>query len=348
MMRGRRAWPLLSAVGLLVVSCTASSTPPIPSPPPPPGALLSVTVGPDGTSLVRYRLADGAASIEAAPIDSEAVNRGTLIGASASDGTLILAANASATQLYDTRVEDAAATPVGPGLPIAARLDPLLALGARAAVVADCRTVWILPLPHARRWIPTGDGCWAAPAPEVDAVVFSPDGHRVVERDSAGALAPILDVRDLRGSLGTRSTPSLVGTPAWGPAGLAFMVRAGDQFAAFVREGDGTIAKVLQEKYANVFRVPHIAWQPGGRLLAVADDVSPTGPVLRLFDPAGRSTRTLMLSPIAFAGIAWAPDGSSIAALTGTGQLVIVGLDGRWLLRRDTDWDQLLGWSEEG
>jgi hypothetical protein len=308
-----------------------------------------VSVGQRGTSLVRYRLADSAAETLSAPIDPEAVNRATLTGIGTIDGELILSANGGGTQLLRTRVGDTVATPVGPVLAVGARVDPLLAVGSHGALVSDCQRIWMLSLPDARRWTPIGDGCWAALAPDGRTVVSSPDGRRVIERAvGGGATDPVFDLRSLRRSLATTTIPVLIGTPAWGPAGLAFMVRAGDQFAVFIRDADGVMAKVLQEGYANEFRVPRIAWDPDGRLLAIADDVSPSGAVLRVFDPASRAVHALMLSPLAFAGVAWAPDGSSIAALTGTGQLIVVDLEGRWLLRRDTDWDGLLGWDDAG
>jgi hypothetical protein len=345
MKAGHRAWRFLSVVGLLAVSCTADHSVPAPSEAQLPGALLSITAGRQGTSLVRYHLADGAADTVSAPIDPEAVNRGTVTGAGVTGGQLVLSANGAATQLYRASVGEASATPVGPDLPVEARVDPLLAIGAGGALVSDCRTVWVLPFPAARRWSAAGDGCWAALAPDGRTLVSSPDGRRVVERTTVGGAArSVFDVRDLRRSLATTAEPALIGTPAWGAAGLAFMVRAGDQFGLFVRDADGAMTKVLQERYANTFRVPRLAWDPAGRLLAIADDVSPSGAVLRLFDPAAGTLHALMLSPIGFAGIAWAPGGGSIAALTGTGQLIVLDLTGRWLLRRDTDWDRLLGW----
>jgi hypothetical protein len=345
MMGDRRAWRFLSAIGLLAVSCTADHPSPTPSHHPLPGALMSVTVGRDGTSLVRYRLADGAAETSGAPIDAEAVNRATVTGVGTEDGQFILTSNADGTQVLHAGAGDDVPAPVGPRLSVAARVDPMLAIGSRGALVSDCRTVWMLPLPSARRWIATGNGCWAALAPDASTVVSSADGRRVIERPtSGGPPAFVFDVRSLRRSLGTTTTPRLIGAPAWSGAGLAFMVRAGDQFALFVRDAGGEVSKVLQEIYANEFRVPRIAWDPDGRLLAIADDVSPSGAVLRVFDPAADGVRALMLSPVGFAGIAWAPGSDSVAALTGTGQLVVVDLEGRWLLRRDTDWDGLLGW----
>ena len=41
----------------------------------------------------------------------------------------------------------------------------------------------------------------------------------------------------------------------------------------------------------------------------------------------------------------WAPDGTSLGVLTGTGTLLVVNMDGDWLLRRETDWRELIGWA---
>jgi hypothetical protein len=91
--------------------------------------------------------------------------------------------------------------------------------------------------------------------------------------------------------------------------------------------------------------VPRIAWQPSGGLLAIADDVSPSGAVLRVFDPSAGKLTAISLAPVGFAGTAWAPDGTSVALVTGAGELVVVDLEGGWLLQRETDWRGVLGWS---
>jgi hypothetical protein len=347
---GRRSLRALLTVGLVTVSCTAGP-PPSASPRPPalPGELLTVTATQDAPSLVRFRLSDGSAQILPAPIDPEAVNRATVAGAP--DGSLFVTANSRGLEVYQLPAGASDAMALGPKLPVDAADEPLLAIGDRAALVADCDGVWVLPLPRADRWIPTGEGCWAAVAPDGASVVYSPDGRRVFERTLTGGGSPeaLFDVRSLRPSLGdASSTPMLVGTPAWGPAGLAFLVRAGNQFAVFLRRPNGEMTEVLQEEYANVFRVPRVAWQPNGDLLAIADDVSPSGAVLRVFDPVAGELRAVTLAPVGFSGIEWAPDGASLAMLTGSGELVVVRPDGTMLVRRDTNWAGLLGWSDVG
>jgi hypothetical protein len=339
----------LLAVAAACVSCTgAPSQPARPSPPAPvPGELLGVTGTQASTSLVRYRLPDGPAETFAAPIDPEALNRSALAGVSTPDGSLFVTAVRRAAQVYELAAGASDPSPLGP--PLAVRTDePMLSVGERAVVVADCASVRILALPDARRWVTVGQGCWGAVSPDGRSVVVAPDGRRVVEVSPSGdgRGEVLLDVRDLAPALGPGSeSPRLVGTPAWGPGGLAFVVRAGNQLAVFVRGPEGRIAEALQEPYLNPHRVPHVAWAPDGDVLAIADDVGPSGAVLRTFDPSSGELRAVSLAPVGFAGIAWAPDGESIALLTGAEQLVVARLDGTWLLRRATDWDALLGWS---
>jgi hypothetical protein len=344
-------WLGVSLVTALCLSCTQEPPAPTqPSPEPPVGELLTLTGTQDGSSLVRYRFSDGSAETFPAPIDPEAVNRATITGATTPDGSFFLAVNGGVAQVYRLAAGSQDPVALGPPLPVHQK-EPMLAIGDTAAVVADCKAVHVLAMPDARRWTTVGRGCWAAVSLDGGALVTSTDGRTVVQR-SATSRRPdevLFDVRDLVPSLGSvGGPPRLVGTPAWSSAGLAFLVRAGDQLAVFVRNAAGEMTEVLQEQYANVYRVPHLAWQPNGSMLAISDDVSPSGAVLRVFDASAGELRAVSLAPVGFVGAVWAPDGSSIALLTGGEKLVVVRLDGTWLLRRDTEWKALLGWSVAG
>lgn len=349
--RLRLRWLGVSLVTAVCLSCTTEPPAPTqPSPEPPVGELLTVTGTQYGSSLIRYRFSDGSAETFPAPIDPEAVNRATVTGATTPDGSLFLAVNGDVAQVYRLVAGSQDPVALGPPLPVHQK-EPMLAIDDAAAVVADCDAVHVLAMPDARRWTTVGPGCWAAASPDGGAFVTSPDGRTVLQR-SATSRGPddlLFDVRDLVPSLGrVGGRPKLVGTPTWSPTGLAFLVRAGDQLAVFVRNAAGEMIEVLQEQYANVYRVPHLAWQPNGSMLAISDDVSPSGAVLRVFDATTGELRAVSLAPVGFVGTAWAPDGSSIALLTGGEKLVVVHLDGTWLLRRDTDWKALLGWSVAG
>jgi len=343
--RSRAAVPLLIALAV-VASCTSQqgSVPATPSPVVP-GQLLSVASGPDGTSLITYELQDGAASTLAAPIRSETEARLEVTGVGAGDGWLFMSPSGRFAQTYELRRGGSAVEKLGPPLdPHGDRVQ--LSISPRAAVVADCRVVWVLRLPSADHWSPAGSGCWGAVSPDGGSVASSPDGYTVVTESSTGGRAhAILDVRDLAGTFPTSRTPRIVGTPVWGDAGLAFLLRAGDQLAVFVLEPDGRTVRAYQEAIAPTAPMPHLAWQPGGGTLAISDDAGASGAVLRLFDPATRTLTALSFAPGGFAATTWAPDGSSIAVLTQPGQLAIVTLDGHWLLRRDVDWNNVLGWS---
>jgi hypothetical protein len=337
-----------AVVAGLTFSCTGD-TAPLPSPTPRPisGALVSVTTTQTETSLVRYRAADAAADSLPAPIDPEAVNRSTVVGTATVDGTLFVSANARELQVFSLPSGSGEVTPVGPPLDVAGEEEPAIGVTEAGAVVATCDRVEVLPLPSADRWISLGRGCWAALAPGGDRIAISPDGRQVEERSLSGADATVLfRVDQLRKTMGTEEVPELIGTPTWGPPGIAFLVRAGNQLAAFVHEQEsGEIVEILQEEYANEFRVPELAWQPRGSLLAMTDDVSSNRGVVRIFDPDSGELRAISLDPVGYAGMQWAPDGSSLAVLTGTRVLLVLDMNGAWLLRRETDWRELLGWS---
>jgi Tol biopolymer transport system component len=235
---------------------------------------------------------------------------------------------------------------VGPKLGIDS--DPSeLAVSSNAAVVADCQAVWVLRLPSAKRWSRIGTGCWGAASPDGRSIAFSPDGHQImISSSDGGRIHRILDVHDLAQSIEPSSVPRIVGLPVWGGGGLAFLVRASDQLAVFVRKPDGRTVRAYQEEFVPTSPTPHLVWQPAGKLLAIADGMATSGPILRLFDPATSSLTALTFAPGGFAATTWSPDGSSIGLLTQPGQLIIVTLDGQWQLRRDVQWDNVLGWSE--
>jgi hypothetical protein len=337
---------LVCLVGMLAASCTATAPPPAPRPPAQLlGQLLSVTTDQTASSLVRYRPADASSQTIDSPIDPEAVNRSTIAGIAAADGALFVAANSKALQAYSLPVGADEVQEIGPSLDVRSEQDPSVQISPAGALVATCKDVRVLPLPAADRWISAGAGCWAALDPEGVDVAVEAGGGLVVQRPlDGGPDRPLFALSDLTTPLGTRAAPRLVGVPSWGPQGLAFFVRAADQLGVFVLDGSGTLVKVLQERYTNVYRVPRLAWQPNGTALAISDDVGPFSAVLRTFDMQTRELHALSMFSVGYSGMQWAPDGTSIAVLTGTSVLLVVDLGGDWLLRRETDWNALIGW----
>jgi hypothetical protein len=336
---------LFCLIGVLVTSCTTAA-PPAPShaPSPLPGELLSVTSDQTASSLVRYRPADASSATIDSPIDPEAVNRSTVAGASTADGSLFVAVNTRTLQAYALPAGATQVEELGPALGVRAEQEPSVQISEVGVLVATCDDVWFLPLPAGDGWSSLGPGCWAALDPGGTSVAIAPDGRRVLEVSRDGPAETLFELSDLAAALGTDVPAQLIGVPSWGPQGLAFFVRAGDQLGVFVREDSGTLVEVLQERYTNVYRVPRLAWQPGGTMLAISDDVGPNPAVLRVFDMATGDLRALSMFPVGYAGMQWAPDGTSLAVLTGTGVLLAVDLDGAWLLHRQTDWRELLAW----
>lgn len=293
---------------------------------------------------MRYRPTDETSETIDSPIDPEAVNRATVAGATTAEGSLFVTANSRALQAFALPAGTTQVGELGPPLDVRAGQDPSVQISEVGAVVATCDEVRVLPLPAADRWRSLGPGCWAALEPGGASVAIEDAGVVVQRPLEGGRDRPLFDLADLAETLGTDAPPELIGEPAWGPGGLAFFVRAGDQLGVFVRDGSGDIVEVLQEPYTNVYRVPRLAWQPGGTILAISDDVGPHPAVVRVFDTATGDLRAISMFPVGYAGLLWSPDGTSLAVLTGTGLLIVVDMEGGWLLRRETDWKELLGW----
>jgi hypothetical protein len=340
--------PVLLSVAL-AGSCTsgpeAAPRRSAPSPVPLAGTLLAVGGG--TPSIVRYAFPGGTVARVPSPIDAEAANRGSFAGVATGDGdaTLVATVGGDARAWTLAPGAEALAPAAGP-LPLGHAEEPTLALEGATAAVATCAGVWSASIGTGGPWRRVGSGCWTAVGPNGE-IAFSPDAERIVAAGADGrGPRTLVRLDGLRGSLGVDATPDLIGNAAWDEGdGLAFTVRAGDQAAVFVRAPDGRTREVLQERYANTFRAPRLAWRPGGGLLAIADDVGPGGSVLRIFDPTSDELRAIALDPLGFSGLAWAPDGSSIALLTGSSALLVLDPDGRWLDRVATDWKGLVAWT---
>jgi hypothetical protein len=340
--------PAVVTMAVFAGSCT--TTPP--SAPPSSGAVpltgTILAVGGGSRSIVRYALPSEAATTIDSPIGDEAANRGTFDGTSGTSGSAtFVAVNGGSARTWVMPPDGTGPASVAQSLPVGTSREPVISIGDATAAVATCEGVWTTPLQHPGRWVRLGKGCWVAVGPGGE-VAFSPDGDAVVSVVSGRGLPrQLFRVHDLRGELGTGfATPALLGGAAWSAHdGMAFSVRAGDQLAVFVWRPDGEIVPALQEQYSNTFRVPRLAWRPGGGLLAIADDVGPGGSVLRVFDPSTGTLRAVALDPLGFSGMEWSPDGSSIAILTGSSALLVIDPSGEWISRVKTDWKGLLAWT---
>jgi len=346
MARVRTVAALVLAVAL-AASCTSTPAPRRSGPSPVPLAGTLLAVGGGTPSIIRYAFPSGTVTRLPSPIDEEASNRGSFAGAAAADGgAALVVASAGRARAWTLGPGADAPTPAARALPIGADEEPTLALEGSTAAVATCAGVWSASVEGQARWRRVGSGCWTAIGPGGEVAWLRAD-RVVAESGGGGRVRTLFGLDDLRASLGVGSARiELVGGAAWDDAdGLAFTVRAGNQVAVFVRSPDGRIREALQERYGNTFRTPKLTWRPGGGLLAIGDDVGPGGSVLRLFDPATAELRAIALDPLGFAGLAWAPDGGSIALLTGSSSLLVVRPDGEWLTRVKTDWKGLVAWT---
>ena len=198
----------------------------------------------------------------------------------------------------------------------------------------------------------------AVPAPQA----WSPDGLEVLAVDAGGGLvaldAATGDERPLVALEGGRVT-----APAWSPDGarVAFGVEAtsGGQFALWVVDADGSDPRLLAD---DVLGAGHLAWSPDGTALAVAgtpgDDLADAG--IWVVPTDGGAPRRLDGPPPAQVGpdqsVAWAPDGSTVAAevwVDGREAVVLLDPDGALPPApvppaAGAVGTQLLGWSPYG
>jgi hypothetical protein len=219
-----------------------------------------------------------------------------------------------------------------------------LSIAKDTALVADCKNVSVLDTAGPGGWRSVGRGCWAALSPDASSLAYSPDGQTVL-RGTATDLSRgriMFDVAE-DVDLDTEERPTLFGAPAWSEDGIAFVAIAGNQAGVFLRRPGGEIMPLLQEKLLKTARPPILAWAPGGGVLAMMDDLG-SGGVLRTFDAEDGTRRVVALDALAFDGLVWSPDGSSLATLTSAGALLVVGADGVWRDRVETTWNDILGW----
>jgi hypothetical protein len=328
----------------LLGACTSAppAAPARPSPPSVVGSILALTRDLGSPGLVRLTLERQSVS----PVGPMWRNPPAAAAATAADGAVTIVAVA--------RNGVAAASSVAPGSP-PHRIGPAIRTAPDAAevsvaatssrvLVADCERVRVLDATSPAGWTDVGGGCWATLSPDGSRAAYSPDGRRILEAPAAGgrprSLVAVGDLPDLGG----RRAPQLFGVPAWGSAGLAFSVTAGDQAGLFLRRSDGSVDLIVRERLLKTVRPPVLAWQPGGELLAVMDDLG-TGGTLRLFDPRSGAERVIGLDALGFDGLVWSPDGTSVATMTSSGALLVVGTDERWRARVDTTWNRILAWT---
>jgi hypothetical protein len=330
---------VLTAV--LAAACTTTPGPaPSAAPAPPAGAIVAFTQDTSVPPLVAFDVR----SSTVRPLGQGVRDPAASVAAATGDGLLgvVVSARGRATVL---RLVGDTTTPLGPALEGPRQTDyRSLSVAGGRVLVADCHAVSVLDTSGASSWRTIGRGCWGTLSADGSRAVFSPDGRTVVETAAAGggetAAFDLADAVDL----GVAEPPRLFGAPAWGEAGIAFTAIAGDQAGVFLRRPGGEIVPLLQEKLLKTARPPILTWRPDGGLLAMMDDLG-SGGALRTFDPATGAHRVVALDALAFEGLLWSPDGSSLATLTSAGALLVVGTDDVWRSRVETTWNAMLGWA---
>ena len=226
--------------------------------------------------------------------------------------------------------------------------DPYISLSVAGgtAAVASCSRVSVLSLSDPRAWDPVATGCWAGLSPEGSSLVFSADGSEVRQMQLPdGRQKTLFDTSKLRSVFPPGfKTPQLLGPPAWGEGGIAFTIDSGGEVAVVVRRPSGELELVLREPFLKTSQLPRLAWQPDGNVLAIADNMGPSGGVVRLWDPDSNRLRAFGLDLLGFSEPLWSPDGSSLATLTSAKSLIVFDPSGAWRLRVNTTWRDLLGW----
>ena len=185
-----------------------------------------------------------------------------------------------------------------------------------------------------------GEGCIGTLSPDGDRVAYAKDG--VIWRAPVGATVGesepptrwlVLDeVPGLSDLVPARERS--VFEMAWGEPGIAVVVGSDERAAAVVATETGE-ARVI-DLVGAVF-VSFLRWQPGGPLLGIATGRTGAEGFVRVYDAQRDSIRTLALHPRGFVSAAWAPDGRSVVAVSGsgffgsgpTGHWIYVDLEGR-------------------
>jgi dipeptidyl aminopeptidase/acylaminoacyl peptidase len=171
--------------------------------------------------------------------------------------------------------------------------------------------------------------------------VWSPDGRRVgFVHDDGGRYS--LRVADAAtGTIAEVSEGADAVTQFdWGPHGRLAYVQAGRVLIASPGSGAAADAWTRQESYAGSNPASAAHWSPAGRTLAYVAGgrlwtLDMDGPVVREFEVPGR-VAALDHDP----AVAWAPDGSALAATFEDGghwDLAVAGQDGKLIWRSRTE-----------
>jgi WD40 repeat protein len=209
-----------------------------------------------------------------------------------------------------------------------------LSVAGDVLLAADCdggTHGYTLDLARPVAWRPVTASCLATLSPDGRRIAGSPDGRTIVTSpaDRRGPAERVLDLADLDDlPQGVADDPEIVGSLAWGEAGLAAMVAGGSRLAVVIVALDGSITIVDIGDSAAGFRTS-LAWEPGDASLAVASETH-TESVVRSLDVSAGGGPVLGLSDEPISDLVWSPSGDVLLAAT-VFSWVYVDPEGGWL-----------------
>ena len=175
-------------------------------------------------------------------------------------------------------------------------------------------------------WRHVAEACTATLSPDGNEVAFAQDGHTVQSVPIAGGEpATLFDLADVDALGPAGLAGAKAGEMAWGPGGLAMVLRRGDRFGVLVHTPDGDRFGAIPGAPAFVGL---LRWQPDGTLVTMQTFFQGQGSVLRAMDARDGRITVLATDPRGLGGTVWSPDGSLLASLDSRGAWVFVDRNG--------------------
>lgn len=198
--------------------------------------------------------------------------------------------------------------------------------------VAACPGAYVLDLSRPAAWLRVAaSACISALSPDGRSIAYWDAGAGTIGRAPVASGAPASVLFRLPEVGGGRA--SKVSMLRWGPGGVAFAETR--NLAELLGVWTPKLGvRVLSRGSPNKYQEgAEAAWQPGGHLLAYADEMGGGAESLRVTNPATGASSILFLDPGGLGGVVWAPDGRALVTQQSSGAWVFLDLRGDWLRR---------------
>jgi hypothetical protein len=311
---GRRLAALVGALLLALSACQRTPGPGAARPTPPDPRIRGTLISDagEGEGVLFQELPAGHAKPIALPAAVEFVPLGATVG----EDVVVLGFGRHSGAMY--RV-----SPGGEVRTLLRHLDEVNSFAVAGDVVAvgDCSRSRVLIVDAGGGTVrEAGEGCLGTLSPDGTELAWV-RGGAVYRGPVDGSRPPrrwfaFSDVRGLSGLVPNRGRRAF--DLSWGTPGIAVVV--GNDLDT----GLGVIVATERGKLHLIDAIgsgflSFLRWQPGGRLLGMANGQTGGEGFLRVYDPADGALRTLAMHPRGFASAAWAPDGQTVVAVSGTG-----------------------------